>query len=164
MIRKLAPYVLVATAILLLFASSAAAWSDDIHDDVRYDVMAERQFEGTADKRPYVLEGRVYFSLRMANKMTDVLIGPKDFVDRSGFKVNAGDMVTVIGMPMLVNGKQIVIAREIRTVTSVFVVRDRNGQPMWKIGRPIQMDPERWDDPFVICGEILERRMQDIKT
>jgi hypothetical protein len=67
-------------------------------------------------------------------------------------------------MPTIVDGKGIVMAREIRTVTTVFVLRDRNGQPMWKMGRPIQMDPERREDRFPICGGILERRMQDINV
>jgi len=35
-----------------------------------------------------------------------------------------------------------VLAREITIGGFVFVVRDRNGEPMWQMDRPIQMDPD----------------------
>jgi hypothetical protein len=165
MIKKLAPFILIAAAIVLLSASTAAALyarSDDVRDEIQYDVMAERQFGGTVANRTYIFEDFVHFPLRMGSEITDVEIGPKDFVNRSGLKLSVGEMVTVIGMPTVVNGREMVIAREVRTVTTFYVLRDRNGQPMWKMGRPVQMDPERRDEPLIICGQIVVRRMQDI--
>ena len=167
MIKKLAPFILIAAAIVLLSAGTAAALyarSYDVRDEVQYDVMAERQFGGTVANRTYIFEDFVHFPLMMGSEIIDVEIGPKDFVNRSGLRLNEGEMVTVIGMPIVVHGRETVIAREIRTVTSVFVLRDRNGQPMWKMGRPVQMDTERLDDPLIICQGILVRRMQVINV
>jgi hypothetical protein len=73
----------------------------------------------------------------------EVQIGPKEFVDRSGFKLNVGEPVTVIGMPLMENGRQVVLAREVHSMSAVLVVRDRIGLPLWERDRPIYMDPDR---------------------
>jgi hypothetical protein len=87
----------------------------------------------------------MYFPLRAANTTMEVQIGPKEFVDRSGFKLNVGEAVTVIGMPLIdiKNERQVVLAREVSSMNAVLVVRDRFGLPLWERDRPIYMDPER---------------------
>ena len=71
----------------------------------------------------------------------EVQIGPEELVERSGFKLKIGEMVTAVGMPLVWYGREIVLAREVRKYDSVLVVRDRDGYPMWDMNRPIQMDP-----------------------
>jgi len=55
-------------------------------------------------------------------------IGPKEFVERSGFKFSSGQIMSVVGMPIVISHREMVLAREITTGDSVFVVRDRNGE------------------------------------
>jgi hypothetical protein len=153
--RELVLFALIAAAMIVL--SPAGAWAfnhDDVLDGIRYDVLAERVFEGVLDGKPYVLDGLMYFPLRTSGTMADVQIGPKEFVEGSGFKLEVGQMVTVVGMPVVIKDRVIVLAREIRNKSSVFVVRDRNGQPMWKMDRPIQMDPELGDNRVPVCQMI----------
>jgi hypothetical protein len=79
----------------------------------------------------------------MANTTMEVQIGPKEFVDRSDFKLNVGETIIVIGMPLIENERQVLLAREVSSMNAVLVVRDRFGLPLWERDRPIYMDPER---------------------
>src|SRR5437762_7621525 len=72
----------------------------------------ERMFEGVVASKADAVEGLMYFSLKMANRIVEVQIGPKEFIERSGFKLSTGDRVTVIGMPAVVNGRHGVLARD----------------------------------------------------
>jgi hypothetical protein len=78
----------------------------------------------------------------MSDSTVEVQIGPEELVARSGLKLKIGEMVTVMGMPLVWNGRYIVLAREVSNMTSVLVVRDRDGYPMWDMNRPIRMAPE----------------------
>src|SRR5437879_3219029 len=73
----------------------------------------------------------------------EVQIGPKEFVERTGFKLNTGDMVTVIGMPVVTKEREVLLAREVSSMNGVLLVRDQIGLPLWEKDRPILMDPER---------------------
>jgi hypothetical protein len=155
--NKLLFCALGVTAIALL--SATVIWAlgarDDVRDDMRYDVLAERVFEGAVENRAYLIDGLLYFPLKTSDATVQVQIGPKEFVDHSGFKLNPGDMLTVIGMPLVTKERKIVLAREVRTKIAVLVVRDRTGAPMWETDRPFQMDPERGKDAYRLC-EIIK--------
>jgi hypothetical protein len=89
-----------------------------------------------------VVEGLLYFPLKTADRVIEVQLGPKDFVERSGFKLKIGEIVTVIGVPRMMGPLEVLLAREVRTAKTTFVLRDRNGRPMWDSEAPVQMDPE----------------------
>ena len=146
MVRKSFLYVLAGTAMLLLSAIVAGAFDrrDGVReiDRIRYDVRAEQVYEGTVGSKGRVVDGLMYFTLRMSDRTIDIEIGPEEFVEQSGFKLKIGNVITATGMPLVWNGRDIVLAREVSTMTSVLVVRDRDGYPMWDLDRPFQMDPE----------------------
>jgi hypothetical protein len=74
----------------------------------------------------------------------EVQIGPKEFVERSSFKLKTGDKVTVVGMPVVMKEREVVLAREVSSMNGVLIIRDPMGLPLWdKTDRPLQMDPER---------------------
>jgi hypothetical protein len=83
--------------------------------------------------------------------MMEVQIGPKEFVERCGFKVTTGEIVTVIGMPVVVKERDVLLAREVRSTNGMLIVRDRFGLPLWESDRPIYMDPERANPLFRVC-------------
>jgi hypothetical protein len=140
------PLLCVFALAAILLPSELAAF--DRGDDLRgigrgrYNVLAERVYEGIVSSNGRVVDGLMYFALRTSDRTVEVEIGPEEFVARNGFKLKTGDMVAVVGMPLARNGREIVLAREVRTMTSVLVVRDGNGYPMWETNRPVQMDPE----------------------
>jgi hypothetical protein len=93
----------------------------------------------------------MYFTLWTRNGAVAVELGPKEFVERSGFKLSSGQIITVVGMPIVISHREMVLAREITIGDSVFVVRDRNGEPMWDRDRPVQMDPDAATCSLPVC-------------
>jgi hypothetical protein len=146
-----------AAAIVLLAAVVLGAFDGRNRDVIGYNVLAERMFQGVVASRGHVVEGLVYFPLRTNNLTVEVQIGPKEFVERSGFKLKTGDMVTVIGMPVLMGGRQVVLAREVSCMNGVLIVRDRFGLPLWESDRPIPIDPERPNRPFRLASDRAHR-------
>jgi hypothetical protein len=145
-------FALITTAIVLLLGTAAGALAvDRVRDRMQYDPKAERVFVGTIHDKPTLFDGRMYFTLWASYGAVAVEIGPKEFVERSGFKLGSGEMVTVVGMPIVISLREMVLAREITIDGSVFVVRDRNGEPMWEMDRPIQMDPDIGDNSLRVC-------------
>ncbi len=110
---------------------------------VGYNVLAVRIFKGTVTGGGFVQGKLMYFPLRTAGATMEVQVGPKEFVERSGFKIQTGDMVTVIGMPIVTKDRQVVLAREIRSMSGVLIVRDETVLPLWEKDGPTLMDPER---------------------
>jgi hypothetical protein len=50
-------------------------------------------------------------------------------------------MLTVVGLPIVINNREMVLACEITIYDSRFVVRDRNGESIWENDRPIPRVP-----------------------
>ena len=133
---------LFAAAMVLLAAITVVAFdpSSPDRDAVGYNPLAERMFKGTVASKGNVIEGLLYFPLKTADGMVEVQIGPKDFVERSGFKLNSGDMVTVIGVPVIMMNRQVVLTREVH-MSGMLIVRDQVGLPLWERELPVLMDP-----------------------
>ena len=138
-------------AILLLFATMATALAADSRDGILYDVSAERVFVGTVHEMPSEFEGWMYFTLWTGDGAVAMQMGPKDFVTRSGFKLKGGQMVTVTGMRIVINHREMVLAREIVARGAVFVARDRSGRPLWESDRPVDMDPDLGVRMIPVC-------------
>jgi hypothetical protein len=135
---------LAAVVLLTVVVARAIDLRDRVPDVVGYNVLAERMYQGIVAGEGHTSEGLMYFTLRTGGTTVEVQIGSKEFVEHSGFKLQTGDTVTVIGMPIGMKDRQVVLAREVRTVNRVLIVRDQLGLPLWEGNRPIQMDPERW--------------------
>ncbi len=114
MSKKFLVCVLVGAAMLLLSAILAGAL--DLRDDLR-DI------------------DRIRYNWR-AEQVYEGSVGGK------GHVVDGFMYFTAMGMPLVWNGRHIVLAREVSNTTSVLVVRDLDGYPMSDMNRPIRMDPE----------------------
>ena len=142
--NKLLTCVSLAALVLLnAVVGGAIDRRDRVPDIAGYNVLEERMFRGIVASEGHISEGLMYFSLRTTDTTMEVQIGPKDFAKYSGFKLQSGDMVTVIGMPVVMKDRQVVLAREVRSMNGILIVRDRLGLPLWEGNRPILMDPER---------------------
>jgi hypothetical protein len=120
-------------ASLVLLAGVAVAFDrpDRDNDAIGYNVLAERMFEGTVASKGHIVEGLLYFPLKTGGIVMDVQIGPKEFVERSSFKLRTGDMVTVVGMPVAMKERDVVLAREVSSMNGVLTIRDLMGLPLW---------------------------------
>jgi hypothetical protein len=140
------------TALVLLFTATFAASSLGRNPDA-YDVAAERTFEGMVTRTAHSIDGTMYFTLKTTDTDVEVQLGPRNFIEKSEFKLKLGERVTVIAAPSMAKEREVLLAREIRCSRGVFTIRDRNGGPMWDLDRPIQMDPDRAES--VLCEMIL---------
>jgi hypothetical protein len=135
---------LAAVVLLTIVVAGANDRRDRLPDVLGYNVLAERMYKGIVASEGTTSEGLMYFPLRTAATTMEVQIGPKEFVEHNRFKLQTGEMVTVIGMPIVMKDRHVVLAREVRTTSRVLIVRDPLGLPLWEGNRPILMDPERW--------------------
>ena len=126
---------------LILFLTMTLGATDV--DEIRYDVKAENIHWGVIGSKGHAMDGLWYFPLDTADGRIDVQLGPCDFVDNSGFVFRVGEIVSVIGMPAVIGEHEVLIAREVQSMTAVLVLRNRKGEPMWTASPPIQMDPEK---------------------
>jgi hypothetical protein len=55
-------------------------------------------------------------------------------------------------MPTMMNGRNVVVAREVRGPNGVLTVRDAMGLPLWEHDLPLHMDPERPKGAWEICA------------
>jgi hypothetical protein len=151
--RNKVVFCLIVAAAVVLFAAVAtvAAGRRCNRDSAGYDVLAERMFEGTIAGKGYTLEGLVYIPLKTADADVEVQIGPKNFIASRNFKLKRGDRVTVVGVPVVVQERIVVLAREISTLNGALILRDDRGVPLWDTNRPIHMDPERRTGLFETC-------------
>jgi hypothetical protein len=147
--------VLAVTAVLFLALTAGSSDGlDATRDVIGYNVLAERLFEGSVEAKPYIVRTMVYFALRTADSLVQVQVAPKDFFKRSNFKIDVGDSLTVTGMPIVMNGRDVVLAREIKGPKGVLVVRNPMGVPVWEGEGPMKMDPERRMQSWEICDVI----------
>lgn len=153
MLPKTVFAILFSAAVLLTLQATAAASPSSRNPDANYDVASERTFGGMVTRPAHSVAGTMYFTLKTADADLEIQLGPRDFIEKSEFKLKLGEMVTVLGVPSTLLDRHVVLAREIRCRKGVFVVRDRNGDPMWDADRPIQMDPDRAES--VLCEMIM---------
>lgn len=67
-----------------------------------------------------------------------VHLGPSSYLDRQGMKLATGDTITVVGSRTTIDGKPVLIAREITSGGKTVVLRDAQGIPNWSRGRGAQ--------------------------
>jgi len=154
--NKLFICVALAAAVVLFTAVVVGAIDrrDRVPDIVGYNVLSERIFAGIIASEGHTSEGLMYFSLRTADTTIEVQIGSKAFLERNGFKLKNGDMVTVIGIPAAMNSRKIVLAREVHSVNGTLRVRDYMGLPLWEGNGPTLMDPKHLEfDKRAVTGK-----------
>ena len=92
-----------------------------------YDVKAERIFEGVVAGKGRIMDGLMYFPLKTADTVLEVQVGPNEFVQSSTFIFKPGDMLVVVGVPTVLNGRGVVLARQISGMNGTLVLRDEVG-------------------------------------
>jgi hypothetical protein len=95
--------------------------------DGYYDVKAERIFEGFVAGKGHIMDGLMYFPFKTADSVVEVQLGPKEFVQRSTFILKPGDMVVVVGVPVVLNERRVVLARLISGMNGTLVLRNDEG-------------------------------------
>jgi hypothetical protein len=62
----------------------------------------------------------------------DIYIGPSEFVKVFDIAFAKGDKIQVIGSRVIFEGSTVVLAREATLRNVTFLLRDKQGEPLWK--------------------------------
>jgi hypothetical protein len=73
----------------------------------------------------------VYLTLHADSGRVEVRLAPKSYFDEHGMNLRASDNIEISGFKAKENGKEIVIAMQIRRGAELLVMRSSTGLPMW---------------------------------
>lgn len=93
---------------------------------------------GVEDIQQYTTRGwwgGTHLILKTSTDTLDVHVGPTSYLDGQQFSFTKGDQVEVIGSKIKVDGKDALLAREIKKDGKVLKLRDTQGIPLWSRGR-----------------------------
>jgi DNA/RNA endonuclease YhcR with UshA esterase domain len=75
-----------------------------------------------------------HLMLKTEKGMLDVHVGPTAYLSSKGFTFAKGDTVEVLGSKVTLDGKDAVIAREVKSSGKTLTLRNAAGKPMWSGG------------------------------
>jgi hypothetical protein len=116
------------------------AASDVPTGEPRYDAMTEVAVRGTIVEVREVPAGKplagIYMNLKTkAETVVEVYLGPAEYVKLLKMPLDAGlKDVGVTGSKVEFEGRELILAREVRVRETIFSMRDEKGFPFWKWG------------------------------
>jgi len=100
-----------------------------------YDVAAEVTVTGTVDEVRQVtgpgLGAGTHVTLKATTETLDLALGPSRFMTQKKYNLAKGDQIHVIGAKTKVEGRDILVVREIKRGSDTMTFRDAKGFPMW---------------------------------
>jgi DNA/RNA endonuclease YhcR with UshA esterase domain len=78
----------------------------------------------------------MHLELKAGDTTYDVHVGPSAYVSNQGVSFAKGDEIEVTGSKVTMNGKEDVVARQIKKGDKTLVLRNAQGIPQWSRGGP----------------------------
>jgi hypothetical protein len=104
-----------------------------------YNPSTEKTIKGviedvTAASRGSMMMMGTHLSVKTADGLATVALGPASFISSSGFKFAKGDSVEITGSQVTMGGEEWIIAREVTKDGKTLTLRDKDGNPKWAGG------------------------------
>lgn len=101
-----------------------------------YDTKTEIQFEGSVSEVRQVSSGALigtFLTVKTKAESVDLYLGPVEFIKMFDIQFKNGDAVEVTGSKVKIDGKDLVLGREVRLGNgkTTLVLRDAKGSPNW---------------------------------
>jgi hypothetical protein len=79
----------------------------------------------------------VHLTVKTDHETIAIHLGPGRYIENQNFTINQGDKVEIKGHRISDNGKEVIIAAEVKKGHEILRLRDENGLPFWrgKMGR-----------------------------
>ena len=126
---------IVLAACLLLGLTTLASAQGRQGMPHRYDATTETTLTGTVEEvlHPQGPQGMVgvHLNLKSESGMIEVHVGPENYLKAKGVSFERGDTVTVTGSKQLLQGKDSLIAKEVKKGDQVLTLRNADGTPKW---------------------------------
>lgn len=104
-----------------------------------YDPKTEVTMSGTVDRVTQQTGRRgwagTHLFLKTDQGAIEVHVGPTDYITSQQFSFAAGDILEVTGSKVTMQGKDALLAREIKKEGKTLVLRNAQGIPKWSRGR-----------------------------
>jgi len=125
-------------AVLALIAS--AGFAQGRGGMRRYDPKTETTIKGAIQDVQEISGTRggwtgIHLLMKTDAGDVDVHVGPSSYVSEKQFSFAKGDTVEVVGSKVSIEGKEVVLAREITKDGKTLVLRNAQGFPLWSGGR-----------------------------
>jgi hypothetical protein len=114
-------------SLTLAIATGAGAQAPAHH----YDTNTVVTLKGTIAAVTTGPKGGRHFTLSTAQGTSEIALGPASYWDEHGFKLEKGKAIEVTGSKITMQGKPVVVAREVKKGDEVVVLRDKAGVPRW---------------------------------
>jgi hypothetical protein len=96
-----------------------------------YSVATEVTVKGTVeDLKPGPQQG-MHVMLKTADATLELALGPSWYQTQKKYELAKGDQLDVIGAKSTVNGRDVLLVREIKKGSETMTFRDAKGFPMW---------------------------------
>ena len=96
-----------------------------------YSVAAETSVKGTVEElKPGPNQG-MHVMLKTSDATLELALGPSWYQTEKKYVLAKGDQIDVIGARSTVEGREVVLVREIKKGSETMTFRDAKGFPMW---------------------------------
>ncbi len=96
-----------------------------------YNVAAEITIKGTVeDLKPGPQQG-MHIILKTSDATLELALGPSWYQTEKKYELAKGDQIDVIGAKSKVDGRDVLLVREIKKGSETMTFRDAKGFPMW---------------------------------
>jgi hypothetical protein len=96
-----------------------------------YNLTAEMTISGTVeDLKPGARQG-VHVMLKTSDATLELALGPSWYQTEKKYDLAKGDQINVIGAKSKVDGRDVLLVREIKKGSQTMTFRDAMGLPMW---------------------------------
>ena len=96
-----------------------------------YSVAAEMTVKGTVvDLKPGPQQG-IHVMLKTSDATLELALGPSWYQTEKKYVIAKGDQIDVIGAKSQVEGRDVLLVREIKKGSETMTFRDAKGFPMW---------------------------------
>ena len=127
--------MLVLATVISALAQDPGKGNQPASPPMRFDPQTVETFKGMVVAAPVIPKGGlpepVHFTLKTDREILTVLLGPNWFIEHQGFTIAPLDQVEVKGSRILLEGKNAVLAAEVKKSDKVLKLRDEHGAPMW---------------------------------
>ncbi len=116
-------------------------WGRNSNYNRLYDPATEMEIKGEIHtvERVAPLDGMsagIHLLVNEGNETISVHLGPEWYFDKLDVEFKPGEMVIIKGSKIMMNNREVIIARQIVRGDQVLKLRDRNGVPKWSGRRP----------------------------
>ena len=131
----------VAAAVLLGPAVLAQGRQGQPQNGRIYNPGTETTLTGTVDAVETITQprggrglGGLHLTLNTGTDSIEVHLGPVAFLNEKNITIDKGDMLKVLGSRVTLDGRKVLIAREITKGDRTVTLRDESGRPLWAGG------------------------------